>query len=396
MGHPVLAESLTHLGHPDAAIEELVAGFRVPGAVIDFAARLLPHIAPALTPPHSVRRHRGDLVITRVRDAEGALVDAAARVAEPRGHDRADRRRRRRGPVRAAAEERRPWRYDLLGEDAADLRRPGGPGAGHAGQGPRVRPRGAARAGRHRAGEPDEVTGLRRLYVCLTRAVTSLVIVHSRSAAARALTVGSAQMQAVVQTRTGGPEVLEPGADPEPVLGEGDVKIAVRFAGPCRHRSPAPGLFDPPAPKPRLVLGCEVTVARSPRSVRPHALSALGGAPRRDGVRHPSVADLEIVVVPEKVASCRCRIGLSFEQGAAFGQVLVHRDRRDCRCLNRNGMTAGPGRVLLTPSAARWRTLAATHLSRSAGAVRSSGSPAGPGVGEARRRIRHQGCSPRS
>ncbi len=28
------------------------------------------------------------------------------------------------------------------------------------------------------AGEPDEVTGLRRLYVCLTRAVTSLVIVH--------------------------------------------------------------------------------------------------------------------------------------------------------------------------------------------------------------------------
>ena len=29
------------------------------------------------------------------------------------------------------------------------------------------------------AGEPDEVTGLRRLYVCLTRAVTSLVIIHS-------------------------------------------------------------------------------------------------------------------------------------------------------------------------------------------------------------------------
>ena len=28
------------------------------------------------------------------------------------------------------------------------------------------------------AGEPDEITGLRRLYVCLTRAVTSLVVVH--------------------------------------------------------------------------------------------------------------------------------------------------------------------------------------------------------------------------
>jgi DNA helicase IV len=29
------------------------------------------------------------------------------------------------------------------------------------------------------AGEPDQVTGLRRLYVCLTRAVTSLQIVHT-------------------------------------------------------------------------------------------------------------------------------------------------------------------------------------------------------------------------
>ena len=55
------AESMTHLGHPDAEVEELVAGFRVPGAVIDFAARLLPAIAPQLTPPHSVRRHRGEL-----------------------------------------------------------------------------------------------------------------------------------------------------------------------------------------------------------------------------------------------------------------------------------------------------------------------------------------------
>ncbi len=29
------------------------------------------------------------------------------------------------------------------------------------------------------AGEADRVTGLRRLYVCLTRAVTSLVVLHS-------------------------------------------------------------------------------------------------------------------------------------------------------------------------------------------------------------------------
>ena len=58
---------MTHLGHPDAEVEELVAGFRVPGAVIDFAARLLPRIAPQLTPPHSVRRHRGELDLRHSR-----------------------------------------------------------------------------------------------------------------------------------------------------------------------------------------------------------------------------------------------------------------------------------------------------------------------------------------
>jgi hypothetical protein len=31
------------------------------------------------------------------------------------------------------------------------------------------------------AGEADHITGLRRLYVCLTRAVTSLVVVHSEA-----------------------------------------------------------------------------------------------------------------------------------------------------------------------------------------------------------------------
>ena len=69
-------ESLAHLGHPDAVVEELVAGFRVPGAVIDFAARLLPQIAPALKPPHSVRTHRGELDL-RLTDRIGdELVEA--------------------------------------------------------------------------------------------------------------------------------------------------------------------------------------------------------------------------------------------------------------------------------------------------------------------------------
>ena len=50
------AEALTHLGKPDAHVEELTRGFRVPADVIEYAARLLPVIAPGLTPPTSVRR----------------------------------------------------------------------------------------------------------------------------------------------------------------------------------------------------------------------------------------------------------------------------------------------------------------------------------------------------
>ncbi|HEY8789258.1 MAG TPA: AAA family ATPase, partial [Actinopolymorphaceae bacterium] len=60
------SDALGHLGKPGAVIEELTLGFRVPGAVIDYAARLLPTIAPALTPPHSVRQSRGELEHRRV------------------------------------------------------------------------------------------------------------------------------------------------------------------------------------------------------------------------------------------------------------------------------------------------------------------------------------------
>ena len=44
------AEALGHLGKPDAHVEQLTRGFRVPGEVIEYAARLLPHIAPGARP----------------------------------------------------------------------------------------------------------------------------------------------------------------------------------------------------------------------------------------------------------------------------------------------------------------------------------------------------------
>ena len=40
-----------HLGQGGAACRGADRGFRVPSAVIDFAARLLPHIAPGLAAP---------------------------------------------------------------------------------------------------------------------------------------------------------------------------------------------------------------------------------------------------------------------------------------------------------------------------------------------------------
>ena len=109
-------ESLTHLGHPNAAIEELVAGFRVPGAVIDFAARLLPHIAPTLKPPHSVRRHRGELDIRPTARIGEDLIEAITQIMRNEGTvgvilaDDAV-------PGIRKLLEREQMDYDLLGED---------------------------------------------------------------------------------------------------------------------------------------------------------------------------------------------------------------------------------------------------------------------------------------
>jgi DNA helicase IV len=186
-------ESLAHLGHPDAAISELVAGFRVPGAVIDFAARLLPKIAPALRPPHSVRRHRGELDVRRTTRIGEELVEAITETMRNEGTV---------GVIVADAAvptvrrmlERQQLDYDLLGEDPqifddrADFASAGADVTQHLK--PILVPASLAKGlefdhvvlaepAEIVAGEPDQVTGLRRLYVCLTRAVTSLVVVHA-------------------------------------------------------------------------------------------------------------------------------------------------------------------------------------------------------------------------
>lgn len=170
------ATALAQVGHPEAAVTELVEGFRVPGAVIDYAARLLPHIAPELTPPHSIRRSRGELTI----EPADPLAEVAARVAKLA---------EREGTLGVIVPS--TWvegvdraleviEHGVLGVTQRD-------------------PESVARVeivdaqlakglefdhvlllepARLVAVEPERVIGLRRLYVCLTRAVTSLTVLH--------------------------------------------------------------------------------------------------------------------------------------------------------------------------------------------------------------------------
>lgn len=69
-------EALTHLGKPQAVLEELTAGFRVPREVIAYASRLLPSISPGLAPVSSVRETPGSLVVTPTADLTASVVSA--------------------------------------------------------------------------------------------------------------------------------------------------------------------------------------------------------------------------------------------------------------------------------------------------------------------------------
>ncbi|MFJ8645872.1 HelD family protein [Streptomyces sp. NPDC093546] len=171
------ADALRHLGKPDAAVEELTAGFRVPREVIAYASRLLPHIAPGLAEVRSVREAPGSLEIRRVPDATPAVVSACLSALEHEGSVGLIAADARLEPLARAlaeaglsclapGEETTPdsrltlvpaslakgleYDYVVLDEPSAIV-----------------------------DAEPDERTGLRRLYVSLTRAVSGLTVVHA-------------------------------------------------------------------------------------------------------------------------------------------------------------------------------------------------------------------------
>ena len=169
--------ALGHLGKPDAAVTELTEGFRVPGAVIEYAARLLPSIAPNLRPPRSVRHSRGDLDLRLVSDPLKALVAAATEAAAREGtvgvivaDPQLPAARKALSAIpytelgQATTTEAFESHLDLVPSSLAK-----GLEFDHV---VLVDPAAIM------AAEPDEITGLRRLYVTLTRAVTSLVVLH--------------------------------------------------------------------------------------------------------------------------------------------------------------------------------------------------------------------------
>ncbi|PXX61101.1 DNA helicase IV [Nocardia tenerifensis] len=172
------AAVLGHLGRPDGQIEELTRGYRVPAQVIDYAARLLPHIAPELRGPASYRQSADALVITRAATEQmsGTIVGACARALTEEGSV---------GLI--AADRDIPELHRLLTEN----------GLGHVILGTDETGIDSVRLSLvpvtlakglefdtvlvvepARIAESEE-RGLQRLYVALTRAVSSLRVIHA-------------------------------------------------------------------------------------------------------------------------------------------------------------------------------------------------------------------------
>jgi DNA helicase IV len=171
------ATSLRHLGKPDATVEVLERGYRVPAKVIEFASRLLPRIAPGVAAPVSVRDNPGLLDLVETADVPAATVEAV-RVALARP-----------GSVGVIAAD------DAVAEVSRALDRSGvahdALARGETGRRVALVPASLAKGlefdhvvvvepAAITAGEPTPWQGLRRLYVVLTRAVSGLAVVHAR------------------------------------------------------------------------------------------------------------------------------------------------------------------------------------------------------------------------
>ena len=162
------AATLAHLGHEGATVRPLTAGYRVPAEVLALANRLLPHIAPDVPPATSIRAGSDALSFGRLAD----LASIVAGLLSAQGSV---------GVIVADADA--PAILRQLAEFGAepvtatdDPRLSVVPASAAKGlefdSVVLVEPRDIVTA------EADVSTGLRRLYVGLTRAVSRLILVH--------------------------------------------------------------------------------------------------------------------------------------------------------------------------------------------------------------------------
>jgi DNA helicase IV len=166
---------LAHLGKQDAGLRVLDTGYRVPRQILDFASRLLAHIAPELTPASSVRQDPGSLVITAApgRTLPTALVAACG-----------DARARPGSAAVIAADDQVPGLSDILGRAGLEHAVLDGDSASQPltlvpvtlAKGLEFDQVIVVEPGRIAAAESR---GLHRLYVALTRAVSRLTVLHA-------------------------------------------------------------------------------------------------------------------------------------------------------------------------------------------------------------------------
>lgn len=120
-------------------------------------------------------------------------------------------------------------------------------------------------------------------------------------------------MKALVQTRNGGPEVLQVLERPDPAVGPGEVRIAVKAAGINFADTMARLGMYPDAPKPPCIMGYEV--AGVIESLGEGVDDFATGDRVMAGTRFGGQAEL-VTVPADQVLPLPER--LSFEQGAAF------------------------------------------------------------------------------